>query len=334
MSTETAIPSGGFSGRSSPAKLPCMDDELHRLKRIDLRAYAAAQGYEVDKRDSWRGSAVMRQGGDKIVISRDTDGHYVYYSFRDERDNGTIIDFVKNRQRLTFKAALQELRRFDGIGPLPALPPLSATPKDRRAVEGAYRRMKDLSWHHYLEEDVGIPREILTCPRFAGRIKVDARANAIFPHFDGPGLCGFEKKNAGFKSFSPGGEKGFWESNDFEGDDRIVFAESGAKAVKYHALHPDEHTRYRSIGGRPKEHQADLIRLHMKAMLAGSTVISAMDNDEAGHQLSGIVERIFDEVGRSDLAFVDHHPSEPGLGWDDVPLHGNSPSLSFSPYRK
>ena len=41
----------------------------------------------------------MRHGnGDKIIISREDDGHYVYWSVRDDSDNGTIIDFVKYRQ--------------------------------------------------------------------------------------------------------------------------------------------------------------------------------------------------------------------------------------------
>jgi hypothetical protein len=34
---------------------------------IDLPQYAAEQGYILDKRESWRGSAVMRNGGDKVV---------------------------------------------------------------------------------------------------------------------------------------------------------------------------------------------------------------------------------------------------------------------------
>src|SRR5215468_2524449 len=64
-----------------------MDTELDDFKReIDLRQYAAGMGYELDKRESWRGSAVMRRGGDKIVIKRDKDGHYVYFSVRDDHD--------------------------------------------------------------------------------------------------------------------------------------------------------------------------------------------------------------------------------------------------------
>src|SRR5205823_12923191 len=77
-----------------------VDAELESFKRdIDLRCYAAAQGYEVDARESWRGSAVMRHSAsdDKIIVKRDADGHYIYCSVRDDVDNGSIVDFVQHR---------------------------------------------------------------------------------------------------------------------------------------------------------------------------------------------------------------------------------------------
>ena len=76
------------------------DPELESFKTgIDLRIYAAALGYELDRRESWRGSSVMRDPkGDKVIVKRDTDQHYVYFSVRDEADNGSIIDFVMPRK--------------------------------------------------------------------------------------------------------------------------------------------------------------------------------------------------------------------------------------------
>ena len=88
------------------------DQELEAFKTlIDLRVFAADQGYALDKRESWRGSSVMRNGGgDKIVVKRDHDGHYVYFSVRDDRDNGSIIDFVQNRRRSSLGQVRQALR--------------------------------------------------------------------------------------------------------------------------------------------------------------------------------------------------------------------------------
>jgi hypothetical protein len=78
-----------------------MDAELESFRsRIDLRAYAAArEGYQLDRRESWQGSVVMRDArGDKIIVKRDADGHYVYFSIRRDDDNGSIIDFVQYRR--------------------------------------------------------------------------------------------------------------------------------------------------------------------------------------------------------------------------------------------
>jgi hypothetical protein len=45
---------------------------------INLSEYAAAQGYRIDRRASSRNSVVMKtEAGDKIVIARAQDGHWI-----------------------------------------------------------------------------------------------------------------------------------------------------------------------------------------------------------------------------------------------------------------
>jgi hypothetical protein len=90
-----------------------LDPELESFKTsIDLRTYAAGQGYTLDRKASWRGSAVMRHAnGDKVIIKRDADEHYVYFSVRDEADHGSIIDFVQHRLGLNLGAVRRD---FDG----------------------------------------------------------------------------------------------------------------------------------------------------------------------------------------------------------------------------
>jgi hypothetical protein len=99
------------------------DPELESFKTsMDLRAYAAHQGYVLDGKESWRGSAVMRHAGsDKVIIKRDLDGLYVYFSVRDEADRGTTIDFAQKRLRVNFGALRKELRPWVGR-PVEALP--------------------------------------------------------------------------------------------------------------------------------------------------------------------------------------------------------------------
>ena len=62
----------------------CLILELESFETgIDLRAYAAEQGYQLDRKESWRGSSVMRHpNGDKVIIKRGSDSHYVYFSVR------------------------------------------------------------------------------------------------------------------------------------------------------------------------------------------------------------------------------------------------------------
>src|SRR5580698_64348 len=62
-------PKHGYRGGYRKKKMS--DPELESFKTIDLRAYAAGQGYQLDRKASWRGSAVMRnQSDDKIIIKR------------------------------------------------------------------------------------------------------------------------------------------------------------------------------------------------------------------------------------------------------------------------
>jgi hypothetical protein len=309
------------------------DQELDEFKTaIDLRAYAASIGYALDRRESWRGSAVMRKDGDKIVIKRDGDGHYVYFSVRDDRDHGTIIDFIQFRKRASLGEVRKDLRSWLGRpeSPLPAFAPLEKTVKDRLRVETEYRRMQEARRHPYLERERRIPADLLGSWRFAGRIRIDARRNAVFAHFDEGGLCGYELKNRNFTGFAKGGEKGLWTSNRREDDHRLVFAETAIDGLSHAALRPDERARYASIGGQLNPKQPGLIRDEILSMPACSQIVSAMDNDPAGHSLSKLIASAVETSGRSDLAFIEDLPEAEGSDWNDV-LKERMPPARFSP---
>jgi len=299
------------------------DPELESFKTIDLRAYAASQNYVLDRKESWRGSAVMRHpNGDKIIITRDAaDGHYVYYSVRDDSDNGTIIDFIQKRQGLTLGGIRKELRPWIGKSAveLAPYPPLAVTRKDRVRVEKEFAKMEDAPRHPYLENERGIPAENLQQERFGGRIKIDGRGNAVFPHFDADGaLTGFEKKNAGgFTGFSSGGTKSLWVSHAFLDDEKLVFCESSIDALSYAVLFLDEHTRYASVGGKLNPTQPELIRSAIARMPSGSEIVAAMDADEAGHALADVVRRAVELSGRADVRFRVHEPADGFKDWND-----------------
>lgn len=152
-----------------------MDQELEAFKQFDLRQYAASIGYVVDRRESSRNSTVMRRDHDKIIVSLKPDGHYTYWSPRNDRDHGTIIDFIQKRKKLTLGGVRKELRAWARTPP-PALPQfrqLATTSKNLTAVRRRYASMRITDRHAYLEDERGIPAYVLQHPRFVGRIRID-----------------------------------------------------------------------------------------------------------------------------------------------------------------
>jgi hypothetical protein len=287
------------------------DPELNSFKTsIDLRAYAASQGYALDRKESWRGSAVMRHAnGDKIIIERDADNHYVYFSVRDETDHGTIIDFVQQRLGLSLGGLRRELRPWIGrSAEISPYPPLQPAAKDRMRVEQIYTRMQEARCHPYLENERAIPSSVLHSDRFASRLRIDARGNAVFPLFDRQGLCGFEIKNRGCTGFAAGGTKGLWLSQDGQDDNQLVFCESTVDALSYAALFPDDRTRYASIGGQLNPTQPALIRAAAAGMPMNAKVIAATDADTQGAKLAETIREAVGLTGRDDLDCVVHHP--------------------------
>ena len=138
-----------------------MDSELEKFKTdIDMRVYAVTQGYQLDRKESWKGSAVMRHvNGDKIIIKRGSDGHYIFFSVHNNDDNGSIIDFVQKRMKISLGAVRKELRPYIGVpaSQFPAFTPLVKTSKDRLRVESEFAKMADAPAHSYLTNDRASP---------------------------------------------------------------------------------------------------------------------------------------------------------------------------------
>jgi hypothetical protein len=256
--------------------------------------------------------------GDKIIVKRDSDGHYVYFSVRDDSDHGTIIDFACLRLGLSLGAVRKELRPWISMPPsaLPPYPSLPKVAKDRLRVYREFARMQDAPTHAYLEGERHIPGALLSSERFLGKIKIDARGNAVFPHFDADGLTGYELKNRDFTGFASGGAKALWISNTKKDDDCMVFCESAVDALSYAVLFPDDHTCYASIGGKPNPVQPELIRAAAARMRAGSEITAAMDADADGRKLAEVVRKAVEMSGREDLRFQIHEPTE-FKDWND-----------------
>jgi Toprim domain-containing protein/uncharacterized protein DUF3991 len=300
------------------------DDELHRFKSdIHFLHYAADRyGYRRDRRESSVASHVLRHPAtdDKIVVRKDRDGHWTYFSVRDDRDHGTIIDFVQRRGRhLSLGSVREELRSWLGMArPVPDYLelPRRSPPAQQRPFAEVFEAARVASSCDYLIAR-GLRSETLSDPRFAGTWRLGPRGNVLFAHRDDTGvLTGFEIKNRGFTGFAAGGLKSAWQSAIRESDRALAVTESAIDALSHHQLHAEqrETTRYLSIGGQPSPAQIDLLDRTFARLPRATTVVAAVDADVAGHALAG---RIRELAHGHSLAFRRDLP-ERAKDWNEV----------------
>jgi hypothetical protein len=306
-----------------------MDDyefELDRFKRdINLVEYAEGRGYERVRRESSRGSASMRHPGndDKIIVARANGGHWIYFSVRDERDNGTIVDFVQRRENRSLGEVREELRQWLGTprperAPAERAPELKPVERDRHAVLRALAAATDADNCRYLNER-GLRQETLVDPKFAGTWKNDARGNVLFVHRDEEDVSGYEIKNRDFTGFATGGTKALWHSVPAPSDRTFVVAESAIDALSYHQLRrqPSTSTRYASTAGAPSGYQLELIAKALSTLSAGSSFVAAVDADEGGSRIARQLETVARRFPQ-----ISFHRDSPdpliGKDWNDV----------------
>ena len=301
------------------------DSELHRFKSdIDLVQYAIDRyGYQRDRRESSRACHVLRNvaNNDKIVVRKAPDGHWTYFSVRDDRDHGTIIDFVSARGRHdSLGHVCEELRHWLGIARpridygVPFAPGPSA---DRRPPAETFAAARGADNSPYLNTR-GIRPETLRDPRFAGTWKLDRRNNTLFVHTTETGqLTGFEIKNRGFTGFATGGTKTAWQSAARPTDDALVITESAIDALSYFQLHPGarDRTRYLSTGGAPSTRQLELLDRVFAQLPSAGRVVAGVDSDDAGVKLASRIETLVRQRGQ--IPFERHSPS-PAKDWNDV----------------
>lgn len=299
-------------------------EELRKFKRdINLVEYALGAGYEIDRRKSTRASIAMRHsGGDKVVVSRQADGHWVYFSVVSPSDRGTIIDFIQNRSRSTLGEVRRALRNWTGTSSLPPLAMLAAPRRNPTSVGELYGRMATLvdGRHDYLNHARGLRPGLLSEWRFSQSVRADIHGNAIFPHFRGSQprneqLCGFELKGHGCTRFATGGSKGLWLSAYSEADRRLVVAESAIDAISYADLFGSDATRFASISGAMNGRQpSQLLELAMPLRETG-TVVVAFDNDPGGERMASQLTEV---LSPHDINVVVHLPPVRGFDWNDV----------------
>ncbi len=306
-------------------------DELERFKtNINLVEYVSSKGYELNKRESSGNSKIMEKAGDKIIVATDKDGHGIYFSVRDDNDNGSIVDFIKNRQNLSLGHIRKELRNFSGL-PQHEIKNKSlsrpvVTSKDIQKVLIAYSKTFS-AIPSYLIDKRCIDDKTIKDPRFSSVIRVDYNKNAVFPHYDLNGLCGYELKNNEFTGFASGGTKGIWCSSNISSAKTIVFCESAIDALSHAQLKYNPDAAYTSIGGSMSPEQHELIKIvFKKAADRGANIVLAFDNDENGEKLAEQMAAWAKDI------VVDYHIDMPKLvkDWNKVLQDQNNGNMPLT----
>jgi hypothetical protein len=305
--------------------LPDRHNELQDFKtQIDLCDFACAWGgFSKDRRQSSRSSAVLKHtNGDKLVVARTSTKQHIYFNVHDPRDRGTIIDFVQHREKLTLGEIRKLLRGYLGrpislpAGETPTALSLVPSQFDIASVHAAWMRASPLPAHYlYLEHERQISRKILEDPKFKDRIRIDKRNNAIFPHYNHEGLCGFEVKNSNWTGFSPGGLKGCWRSRPHPDDQMLLIFETAIDALSLASLTGTQGRQFFSTAGQMSSLQMELLRDSVARLPAESQVLLCMDNDEGGDKMTST---IIEQLAPYSRLLLEFRPPIRGQDWNDV----------------
>jgi hypothetical protein len=183
---------------------------------------------------------------------------------------------------------------------------------------GRLATMQMVKGSPFLNQVRSLPEAITSDQRFAGRIYQDQRSNAVFPHYDQEGLCGYEVKNSGFTGFSPGGSKGLWCSRTDKADDALVIGEAAIDLLSFAALYPSETSRYVSTGGAVSPTGLELIAKAAAKLPKGSQIILAVDHDKAGEKLADEIKALLCPVVVEACLVSIRIPQGRGEDWNDV----------------
>ena len=322
------------------------NEELEAFKsEIDLVEFALDRGYQIDRRRTSRTSVAMRHevNRDRIIVARSADGHYIYASVHDHTDHGSIIDFCQNRDggnlgqvrkllRPWIGGSLKTTRRRSAAGQI-SKQVIEPVRTDFEAVAAAFESMRVIeSENTYLTGARSIPVLVYGHVRFAGRLRVDARGNVIFPHIQAGGqITGYEIKNEGWTGFASGGAKRLFCSGFGSDDTSLVVTESGIDALSYAALFGIGQKRFMSTAGALNPEQVVLLRSAMQKLSGDAEVVLAVDADEGGDSIAEQIQETFEAVGNATLKFRRHSPSTRGLDWNDVLRSSGGPPPPPSP---
>ncbi|AIZ65570.1 hypothetical protein PK28_18295 (plasmid) [Hymenobacter sp. DG25B] len=295
-----------------------MEHELtfQKIKeQVELPELLSHFGYNLKKGEHLgKGKWHVFEGDDTLVVFKGRGGDWMYFNAQDDRDKGSVIDWMKNRVSSD---------RIAGLGPLPGrnlwqsvndhfraylslpeeqrprldLPPIVETAPGEKFHSIYTQHCRPLENTAYLEGR-GITKSTIANPQFAGRIlnqfhtvqkeglPAKTYVNTAFPAYHEGRVVGLELKGEGFKGQAPESQftRSLWLSRLPEGRPAavLVVSESALDTLSYAQLHPGESALYASTAGTLTQNKI----FELKRLLSeeGIPVIrAAFDNDTQGH---------------------------------------------------
>ena len=258
-------------------------NELDRFKTtVDLVAVALALGYREDASDRSRGITILRRDGAKLAVGQRS-GAWAYRDLHNPSDRGSVVDFLQSRLRLSLGHVRRWLREWSHTSRPEQTPSFRSAPDhqpDRKKVAAVWDAASWDSEHHYLQSR-GL-NESLMADCFFDTFRKDKKGNAVFPLYDGSGLCGYEYRNQDLKRMGKDSIRGLWKSNNLKHVNSIVICESPIDCMSHYELYQWQHVEYVSIGGTLTSLQLDLLadRFNKSNNLS---VIVGTDHDDSGN---------------------------------------------------
>jgi hypothetical protein len=307
-------------------QLPPREPELNfnQVKKdINLVDLVLTLGYEHNRQKSgptlekgkfhvfdYRGKAQL----DQVIIYKAPTGDYMYFNRADDRDKGTVIDFLKNRienpridgitatpGKNIWASVIDNARRFLNL-PEPqrrVSPQLqqSIAPVQRgdQYVPDFLQKTTPLTDTRYLNSR-GLTNETLTNSCFAGRLLNHVHegvsktgqpykfVNTAFPQVYNDKIVGLEIKAQGFRGQAADSlnSSALWLSNATPKTHTLLVMESAIDALSHYQLKQPNNAMYASTSGQLTDNKVTEIRRLITNQNL-KTVKLGFDNDVDGH---------------------------------------------------
>ena len=313
-------------------------EELQRIKQeVNLLQHAISMGYALDKAKSTRQEVVLVKGEDRLVCRQSPTTHkWIYFSVVNDKDQGTIIDFMLNRgysfqQIRGLRSTYLDKSILVQQASLPERPVYDAATNHKIAAI-AIEVFAPCARDTYLQKR-GIKDSISHSYK---NLKTNAY-EAVFGLYrkvnhQGVGqLCSTLKYRLGkdgqskhyFQKGLPRGVAVFTDASY----DRVIITESPLDALSHKQQHEDERSMYVcTCGNISKNVEQELVQLLKHAHQDGKEVVLAFDKDKAGERMRSQLGSYLQEQSCSYQVI---HPQE-GKDWNEALCHEVSAIKSLS----